>query len=272
MDQYQEYITKYYNPNKEHFASDEEYKKLYYGWQLGDPKQSTEFLKKICLYGYDCTGALYGTGMISGTFEDALQNTFIFLQDFDKPIPANMPKMRKVITSYLKMSFMDLDKSEKEANLDLNYDKDKIVDSKTVYRTRNFEEGLTTRMNFEKLIKDTCRMHIPGVHSNKVLKQNGRMLPFPQNKSSKEVSDEVYNVRLKIATGYLCDNKKTKDLAKELGLSETTINNTLSKVFQWARIKIAGDKHREWIEDHKNDKKYESYMKTFYKDKLTKDK
>ena len=123
--EYQKIVKTYYNynPIQDGFTSEEEYHELFQAWELGAPEQSKIFYKKIAYFAFDYVAHLFEGGYMEGDFCDALQNSYMFVQSFNQPLPSTLKGFRQKMAKHIDTCFEKLESEEKTKNVYLNFDK-----------------------------------------------------------------------------------------------------------------------------------------------------
>lgn len=85
---YRSIICKYYNPKKEELTKKSFYQ-LHKGILAGDTTCAKELFRLTCFFSYDLVAHAYAEGIMTGDFEDALQETFLLMKKVSMGIGPN---------------------------------------------------------------------------------------------------------------------------------------------------------------------------------------
>lgn len=215
MNEYQKIIKKYYNPRGIHFESDAEYEKLFHGWEVGSPTDKKELYEKIYYYTCDYVAHLFEAEYLSGNFEDALQDAYIFLIEYKKPLPCTLPKLKTTISKYITTCFEQMQTEEKEKNWHLNFEKNEDI-SAIIDENINTESSILSKLDTEELFKKSCQT------------------------KTKEQTDK----RCKMAYRYVYEGKTPSQIAKELDCSKDQVLSNVSQVLKKSRAIVEKEKEK----------------------------
>lgn len=206
MNEYQKIIKKYYNPHGIHFESDAEYEKLFHGWELGSPTDQKELYEKIFYYTCDYVAHLFEAEYLSGNFEDALQDAYIFLTEYKKPLPDTLSKFKATTNKYIITRFEKMQTEEKEKNWHLNFEKNEDV-SAIIDENINTESSILSKLDTDRLFKKACQTK----------------------------TEEQTDTRYKMAYRYIYEGKTPSQIAKELSCSKDQVCSNVSQVLKKSR-------------------------------------
>lgn len=139
-DDYKRYIKKFYNFNDEQFT-EEDFKIL-----KKNPDEKTR-IRKAFFFAIDYVAFLFSKGDLTGNFEDAIQNTYLFVKDMDSKLSKNFDEYKLKIEKTILQNFEKLNETEKKGNQYLNYNNVESLD-KIKNEVRNIDDE-----DFEKIIR-----------------------------------------------------------------------------------------------------------------------
>lgn len=215
MNEYQKIIKKYYNPRGIHFESDAEYEKLFHGWEVGSPTDKKELYEKIYYYTCDYVAHLFEAEYLSGNFEDALQDAYIFLMEYKKPLPRTLSKLKTTVNKYITTRFEQMQAEEKEKNWHLNFEKNEDI-SAIIDENINTESSVLPKLDAEALFKKACQAK----------------------------TEEQTDTRYQMAYRYVYEGKTPSQIAKELDCPKDQVLSNVSQVLKKSRAIVEKEKER----------------------------
>lgn len=205
MNEYQKIIKKYYNPQGIHFESDTEYEKLLNASENGSIEDKKELYQKTYYYICDYVSHLFEAEYMTGSFEDALQDAYLFLKAYKKTLPKTFKRFKSTMAKHIDTCFAQTELMEKLKNWHLNFEK--IEDVKTVAdEDVDLENAVATKLDTEALLR----------------------------KASKSNTQEKTAMQYEMASQYIYEGKSPENIAKEMHCTKDQARSNIVRVLRRA--------------------------------------